>query len=277
MAKESFYFSHDYGARNDPKLIKVLMRLGQAGKGIYWDLIEMLYEEGGYLSIEEIESYAFALRTDCETINRLINEFDLFEKNESNFWSISILNRLDRRDDKSKKASESAKTRWIKANAVKKDAIASVNECERNAIKKSKVNKSKVNKSKEETRVDLIDFEKEKKISEASLIILKDFKFSEIKNPNQLMKIGSFVRMLFLNNQFEDFREQYPAYWKYKKATASIPQSLDTFISDGWQRENWIEKLKQHGESKQSTQQGKQQSVDELRQEARRIIADHKP
>ncbi len=33
-AKESFYFSHDYSARNDPKLVKVLMKLGQAGKGV---------------------------------------------------------------------------------------------------------------------------------------------------------------------------------------------------------------------------------------------------
>ena len=51
MAKESFYFSHDYGSRNDPKLVKVLMKLKQEGKGVYWDLIEMLYEQGDRKSV----------------------------------------------------------------------------------------------------------------------------------------------------------------------------------------------------------------------------------
>src|SRR4051812_4640561 len=98
MAKDSYFFTHDYGARNDPKLQKVLMRLGQAGKGVYWDLIELSFEQGGYLNIADIESYAFALRTDCDCINKLINDFDLFQKNDIFFWSVSVLRRLDKRD-----------------------------------------------------------------------------------------------------------------------------------------------------------------------------------
>ena len=144
MAKETFYFSHDYSARNDPKLVKVLMRLGQSGKGVYWDLIEMLYEQEGYLLINEIEAYAFALRTDCDLINSLINDFDLFNKNDENFWSVSVLRRLDARDLKSKKATESANMRWGKANACKNDANALRTVDSRIAIKESKVKESKV-------------------------------------------------------------------------------------------------------------------------------------
>lgn len=138
MAKDTFYFSHDYSGRNDPKLQKVLMKLGQAGKGVFWDLIEMLYEQDGYLLLSECESYAFALRTDCETINRLINDFDLFKKTSENFWSESVLRRLDQRDEKSKKASKSAKTRWDKANALKSDANAMRTQSDSNAIKERK-------------------------------------------------------------------------------------------------------------------------------------------
>jgi hypothetical protein len=141
MAKETFYFSHDYGARNDPKLQKVLMKLGHEGKSVYWDLVEMLYEEGGYLLINECENYAFALRTDAKCITSLINDFDLFGKNDVNFWSSSVLGRLDLRDQKSKKASESAKKRWDKAKASNNDAIAS----NFDAIKESKVKESKGN------------------------------------------------------------------------------------------------------------------------------------
>ena len=134
MAKEAFYFTHDYGSRNDPKLQKVLMKLGHEGKSVYWDLVEMLYEEGGYLLISECENYAFALRTSCDCITSLVRNFDLFKSNDENFWSDSVLRRLDKRDEKSKKASESAKRRWERANAGKSDANASKND----AIKEKK-------------------------------------------------------------------------------------------------------------------------------------------
>lgn len=151
MAVESYYFSHDYSARNDPKLQKVLMRLGQAGKGVYWDLIEMLYEEGGYLSLNEIESYAFALRTDTDCITKLINDFNLFQNDGLRFWSDSVLKRLFMREEKSRKAAKSASIRWKKhkenANALETDANALQTECDSNAIKD---NKEKDNKEKEE-------------------------------------------------------------------------------------------------------------------------------
>jgi len=147
MSKESYYFSHDYGSRNDPKLVKVLMKLGQAGKGVYWDLIEMLYEQGGYLMLSDCDSYAFALRTDEECITKLINEFGLFENDGEKFWSNSVLSRLNKRDSKSQKAKESALKRWNKtdsnANASKKNANALHMQSEPNAIKESKGKESK--------------------------------------------------------------------------------------------------------------------------------------
>lgn len=113
------FFSHDEGARNDPKLIKVLMRLGQAGKGVYWDIIEMLYEQDGYLLLSECESYAFALRTDCDLLTKLLTNFELFENDGTQFWSNSVLRRLELRKGKSAKAAESAAKRWQNANAMR--------------------------------------------------------------------------------------------------------------------------------------------------------------
>jgi len=49
------YFSHDYNARNDTKLVKVFMKYQLKGIGAYWCIIEMLYEEGGYLLRSEYE------------------------------------------------------------------------------------------------------------------------------------------------------------------------------------------------------------------------------
>lgn len=149
MAKDAFYFSHDYGSRNDPKLQKVLMKMGHEGKSVYWDLVEMLYEEGGYLKLAEFENYAFALRTNEDCITKLITDFGLFDKNEECFWSDSILRRLDRRDEKSKKASDNAKMRWEKANALKLDADALRQEEVRNALKERKGKDSKGKESKD--------------------------------------------------------------------------------------------------------------------------------
>ncbi|MGA6117454.1 Lin1244/Lin1753 domain-containing protein [Sphingobacterium anhuiense] len=151
MTKETYYFSHDYGSRNDPKLVKVLMRLGQEGKGVYWDLVEMLYEQGGYLMLSDCDSYAFALRTSEQCIASLINDFGLFENDGEKFWSNSVLNRLDKREAKSLKAKQSALKRWNKAdsnaNASKNYANALPSQSDPNALKERKGKESKVKDS----------------------------------------------------------------------------------------------------------------------------------
>ena len=108
--------------------------MGQEGKGIYWDLIEMLYEQGGYLMLSECESYAFALRTDKIKLQQVISDFDLFEQKDATFYSNSVLERLGMMKDKSEKASKSAQIRWNNANAMPTQS-------EGNAIKEKKVNK----------------------------------------------------------------------------------------------------------------------------------------
>lgn len=112
MAKETYYFSHDYNARNDPKLQKVLMKLGQEGKGVYWDLVETLFEEGGKLRLSDCDIYAFSFRCSVECLKSLINDFELFTTDGTHFWSESVLKRINNRVIKSEKAKQSASTKW---------------------------------------------------------------------------------------------------------------------------------------------------------------------
>lgn len=107
--KDCFYFPHDFNARNDPKLQKVLMELGHEGKSVYWDLIEILYEQGGYLNKTEIKLLGFSLRTDPFLIQNLIDNFDLFEQDENKFWSKSVLVRIEIREEKRNKNKENGK------------------------------------------------------------------------------------------------------------------------------------------------------------------------
>jgi len=102
------YFPHDYHARDD--LQEVLQVLGHEGKSIYWDLVEMLYENGGYLEISKIPTYAFTLHTTAEVIEKLINEdFGLFSKDDKNFWSESALRRYAKRLEIAKQRSNAGK------------------------------------------------------------------------------------------------------------------------------------------------------------------------
>ena len=49
------YFSHDYNSRRDRKMIALSMKHNLEGIGAYWCILEMLYEEAGYMPIEDYE------------------------------------------------------------------------------------------------------------------------------------------------------------------------------------------------------------------------------
>ena len=155
--KESYYFSHDYNARNDPKMVKLQMALGHEGKGIYWDLIEMMYEQEGYLLLSECECYAFALRADSDKVKAVLLFDGLFKNDAGKIYSESILKRLEKRESKSKIASDNAYARWDK---YKRNAGAMQTQCNGNAIKDNKEKDIKEKDNKENNSLYFTDFKK---------------------------------------------------------------------------------------------------------------------
>lgn len=92
--KDLQYITHDMGARNDPKLLNVQMRMGGTGLAIFWCLVEMLWEGDGYLPTD-YEAIAFALRwAKPADVKRVVNEFGLFIVEDERFWSKSALERI---------------------------------------------------------------------------------------------------------------------------------------------------------------------------------------
>lgn len=143
MKDNAFYFSHDYNARNDSKIKKLLSKHGYLGYGLFWALVEELYNNANALPTD-YESIAFDLRTNPPIIESIINDFDLFVVNENLFGSTSIERRLNERIEKSKKARDSANERWKK---LRNNANALQPQSDSNAIKESKGKESKENKS----------------------------------------------------------------------------------------------------------------------------------
>lgn len=110
--KDTYYFQHDYNARNDPKLQEILLEHGVAGVGIFWCVIEQLYEQGGKLPHKACKSIAFALHVDCKLVESVVKDFDLFRLDARHFWSKSVIARLDRRKEISDRRKSAAASRW---------------------------------------------------------------------------------------------------------------------------------------------------------------------
>ena len=115
--KDSYYFQHDFYARQDPKLVNLMMRHGMAGIGIFWCVAEMLYEQGGRLDMGTIDSIAFSLHTESSLVEAVIKDFELFHHNDDVFWSESIDKRIGRQEDIRKKRIDAVKKRWEKHKA----------------------------------------------------------------------------------------------------------------------------------------------------------------
>lgn len=154
IKKVNNYFSHDFNARNDIKLKKVIANLGIQGIGLYWCIIECLYENDGYLSFDDIDLLSYELRTDKEIIINLIENFDLFKKNNKNkFYSQSVLNRLEEIESKSRKNRENALKRWqkIDANEIQSQSDSNATALQTECYIKEK--KTKENKRKENNNI----------------------------------------------------------------------------------------------------------------------------
>ena len=130
MSKDTFYFSHDYNSRNDEKIKFLLRKHGFNGYGLFWAIIEDLYNNANALRTD-YEGIAYDFRVDVLLIESIIKDFDLFVFEGDTFGSLSVQKRIDERDSKSVKARESAHKRWTNANAMQ-------SQCEGNAIKESK-------------------------------------------------------------------------------------------------------------------------------------------
>jgi hypothetical protein len=113
MAKDTFYFSHDYNARNDIKIKKLLSKHGYLGYGIFWAIIEDLYNNTNVLRLD-YDTISFDLRCEISIVKSIINDFDLFVIDGDIFGSTSVERRLEERNEKSEKARQSVLKRWSK-------------------------------------------------------------------------------------------------------------------------------------------------------------------
>jgi len=112
MKKSTFYFSHDYNAHNDVKILFLRQQLGMEGYGIYWFLIESLADSGGILPMKIIPVLAMQMQTTEVKVEAVIKNYTLFEIVDEEFCSSRLLQHLDIRKSLSDSGKKGAKSRW---------------------------------------------------------------------------------------------------------------------------------------------------------------------
>ncbi|WP_071121940.1 DUF4373 domain-containing protein [Prevotellamassilia timonensis] len=116
--KQTGYFPHDTNARNSSKLIRLRMKHGAEGYGVYFMILERLRDEDGYSSPTDYDMIAFDLHVDTELVRTVVEDFGLFRKSEdgTRFYSSGFLHRMEVKDAERGQRSEAARkaiqARW---------------------------------------------------------------------------------------------------------------------------------------------------------------------
>ncbi len=172
------YFSHDYYATLDPKIIALLGDYGAVGYGIYWRIVEMLHaEESHILPLKDYIYKAIAQQmvTSVEQVSTIINDcinvYELFIEEDNNFYSKRVLENIEKMEETKEKRSKAGKISAEKRkNATNvEQSLTSVqqnltsvqqNSTQSNKIKEKKRKEIKENKNKEEINKEETEIQK---------------------------------------------------------------------------------------------------------------------
>jgi hypothetical protein len=119
MKSNSYYFSHDYNAANDTKILFLRHQLGMEGYGIYWFLVEQLASAGGKLPLELIPVLAMQMQCTDVKVNGVLMNFNLFTIESGEFYSERLQNHLALRQKLSESGKTGANNRWLNGGAIR--------------------------------------------------------------------------------------------------------------------------------------------------------------
>lgn len=160
MAKETYYFQHDYEPTSDPKIQALLGEFGGVGYGIFWRIVEMLHSDETHKLPKKKFVYSAIAKQMSTSVEQLeaiieymIDTCELFQQDAEFIWSDRVLRNIDARDAIREKRSIAGKA---SAEARKKSTydehvLTSVqqNPTKENKGKEIKEKESKVNESKD--------------------------------------------------------------------------------------------------------------------------------
>jgi len=116
MAKDSYYFSHDYNARNDERILELRAKYGAEGYGIFWMVIETMAEtDNGGIKKTYIGGLSLGYGVAIDRLREIISlciVLELFYEEEDYLFSKRLLEHKKLRKTLSDNGSEGARKRW---------------------------------------------------------------------------------------------------------------------------------------------------------------------
>ena len=137
------YLQHQSNSFTDIKIIKMRSKLGIESYGIFWALLELLFNEENKLCIDDYSVLAFSLQCDADKLKSVIEDFDLFIIEDGCFYSKRLNEHIDNINSKSLKAKESVNKRWEK---IRTNNYSNTSRVYKSIVDNSIKDKNKVNK-----------------------------------------------------------------------------------------------------------------------------------
>ena len=110
------YFQHDFYAMNDLRLRRLRRRKGLAGVGLWWCVVETLYQNDNVLHVADFDTIADENGIEVADVEDLASNYGLFAVGEDEegpyIYSLSIARRLEERANVTAKSQRAAKGRW---------------------------------------------------------------------------------------------------------------------------------------------------------------------
>ena len=239
MAKnQSYYFSHDINASDDPKIAAMISELGMISYAWWWILIEKLAAADDYKL--PLKKYTFValdnkLRMNDEQIltsvqqvfNKnqhvleqnsmcsfcsflliylLIHDYELLDCDDEYFWSPSLIRRFEFRKVKNEELREKRRLAGIKSGEARR----------KNEQKRTRVQQERTRVQQERTCVKQNELIKEKKIKENN--IERDTRAREDENPLSMFD--------------DDEVKNKPIYDLYMKAIGDVSPVIKDRLDD---------------------------------------------
>lgn len=144
----SEYINHKISNRSEYVFRKLIERKGAAAYGVYWYILEELYESGGKMLFEEIEPISKVLCVRKDFVASVIKSFSLFQYDSDSFWSDEVIEQIEKRQKLKEKRKEAANKRWVSEKNI--IVLEKEKEVESSPIvKPTRVNKEQEMKSRE--------------------------------------------------------------------------------------------------------------------------------
>ena len=127
---KTHFFSHDFNARNNYKMLELREAFGYEGYGIFWAICETISENDKPIQLNKLGIIAMSLGIDKILLVKIIDlclEVNLFQDVDGLLTSEALESRLDMKRKATERAKKGAEARWNKtkeANAKDKQSTS---------------------------------------------------------------------------------------------------------------------------------------------------------